>query len=74
MLKATISKLKVTSLSRLGNGSIPRRPFCDGIFDKVISREMPLNIVYEDEKIISVDHYHRYAPVHILMFPKVKNN
>lgn len=42
------------------------------IFDKIIRREIPANIVYEDEKCIAFDDISPQAPVHILVIPKVK--
>lgn len=40
------------------------------IFCKIINREIPSSIVYEDEEIIAFKDIHPVAPVHILVIPK----
>ena len=40
------------------------------IFSKVISREIPADIVYEDERCIAFKDIHPQAPTHILVVPK----
>ena len=40
------------------------------IFDKIINREVPANIVYESENLIAFQDVHPQAPVHILIVPK----
>jgi len=40
------------------------------IFCKIINKEMPSEIVYEDDKIIAFKDIHPLAPVHILVVPK----
>lgn len=40
------------------------------IFQKIIDREIPANIVYEDEKALAFRDIHPQAPVHILVIPK----
>lgn len=42
----------------------------DCIFCKIINRELPSNIVYEDEEIIAFKDIAPVAPVHILVIPK----
>lgn len=42
----------------------------DCIFCKIINREVPSNIVYEDEEIIAFKDINPAAPVHILVIPK----
>jgi histidine triad (HIT) family protein len=41
------------------------------IFHKIIDRELPADIVYEDEKAIAFRDINPAAPVHILVVPKV---
>jgi diadenosine tetraphosphate (Ap4A) HIT family hydrolase len=43
------------------------------IFDKIISREIPAEIVYEDSKILAFRDIMPQAPVHILIIPKQKD-
>ena len=40
------------------------------IFEKIINRELPSNIVYEDEKCIAIEDIAPKAPIHILIIPK----
>ena len=40
------------------------------IFCKVINKEIPANIVYEDEEILAFEDIHPLAPVHTLVIPK----
>ena len=42
----------------------------DCIFCKIIKKEIPSNIVYEDDKIIAFRDINPLAPVHILVIPK----
>jgi histidine triad (HIT) family protein len=40
------------------------------IFDKIINKEIPANIVYEDADILAFKDINPQAPVHILIIPK----
>ena len=40
------------------------------IFTKIINREIPANIVYEDDEVIAFKDIAPVAPVHILVLPK----
>jgi histidine triad (HIT) family protein len=40
------------------------------IFTKIINKEIPANIVYEDETCLAFRDIHPQAPVHILVIPK----
>ena len=40
------------------------------IFDKIISREIPAEIVYEDEHSLAFKDINPQAPVHLLIIPK----
>ena len=42
----------------------------DSIFTKIINREVPAEIVYEDDKSIVIKDIHPKAPVHLLVIPK----
>ncbi len=42
----------------------------DCIFCKIIKKEIPSAIVYEDEEILAFRDIHPVAPVHILVIPK----
>ena len=40
------------------------------IFDKIISKEIPANIVYEDDRALAFHDIAPQAPVHVLIIPK----
>lgn len=42
----------------------------DSIFTKIINREIPADIVYEDNEIIAFNDISPKAPVHVLIVPK----
>lgn len=42
----------------------------DCTFCKIIAKQIPANIVYEDEEVIAFNDIHPAAPVHILVIPK----
>jgi histidine triad (HIT) family protein len=42
----------------------------DTLFAKIIRREIPADIVYEDELALAFRDIHPQAPVHILVIPK----
>lgn len=42
----------------------------DTIFSKIISKEIPADIVYEDDDVLAFKDINPQAPVHILVIPK----
>ncbi len=42
----------------------------DCIFCKIVSKEIPSDIVYEDDEILAFNDINPQAPVHILIIPK----
>ena len=42
------------------------------IFEKIINKELPADLVYEDEKCIAFKDINPQAPVHVLLIPKKK--
>ena len=44
----------------------------DTIFDKIIRKEIPANIIYEDDIVIAFNDINPQAPTHILVIPKKK--
>ena len=40
------------------------------IFDKIIAREIPADIVFEDEHVLAFRDINPQAPVHVLFIPK----
>jgi len=43
------------------------------IFDKIISKEIPANVIYEDDKCLAFRDISPQAPVHFLVIPKVRD-
>lgn len=43
------------------------------IFDKIISKEIPANIIYEDESALAFRDISPQAPTHFLVIPKVRS-
>ncbi|XP_057491798.1 14 kDa zinc-binding protein-like [Actinidia eriantha] len=43
------------------------------IFDKIINKEIPSNVVYEDDEVLAFRDIAPQAPTHILIIPKVKD-
>ncbi|KAG6736980.1 hypothetical protein POTOM_060067 [Populus tomentosa] len=42
-------------------------------FDKIIAKEIPSSIVYEDEKVLAFRDINPQAPVHVLVIPKARD-
>jgi histidine triad (HIT) family protein len=42
-------------------------------FDKIIKKDIPSTIVYEDEKVLAFRDINPQAPVHIVLIPKVRD-
>lgn len=47
-----------------------KKTMSDTIFSKIIRREIPADIVYEDEQAIAIKDINPQAPTHILVIPK----
>jgi len=43
------------------------------IFDKIIAKEIPSSIVYEDENVLAFRDINPQAPVHVLVIPKARD-
>ena len=42
-------------------------------FDKIIAKEIPSTIVYEDDKVLAFKDINPEAPVHVLVIPKFRD-
>jgi histidine triad (HIT) family protein len=40
------------------------------LFEKIVAREIPAQIVFEDDLVLAIRDIHPQAPVHVLIFPK----
>jgi histidine triad (HIT) family protein len=41
------------------------------LFEKIISRQIPADIVFEDDRVVAFRDIHPQAPVHILIVPRI---
>ena len=44
----------------------------NNVFYKILKKELPANVVYEDDKILAFNDISPKAPIHILVIPKGK--
>lgn len=44
------------------------------IFDKIVAKEIPTNIVYEDDICLAFKDINPVAKFHVLLIPKTKGN
>ena len=44
----------------------------DTIFDKILKKEIPADVVYEDNDILAFNDIAPQAPIHVLVIPKKK--
>lgn len=44
------------------------------IFDKIISKEIPAEIVFENDDVLAFKDINPQAPVHVLFIPKIRIN
>lgn len=44
------------------------------VFDKIISKEISVKLMYEDEKCLAFNDINKQAPVHFLVIPKTRIN
>ncbi len=42
----------------------------DDVFCKIIKKELPADVIMEEENWIAINDIHPQAPVHVLIFPK----
>ncbi len=40
------------------------------LFEKIVAREIPAQIVFEDNLVLAIRDLHPQAPTHVLIFPK----
>jgi len=40
------------------------------LFEKIVAREIPAQIVYEDDSLLAIRDINPQAPTHVLIFPK----
>ena len=42
------------------------------IFDKILKREIPAQIIFEDDDVLAFNDINPQAPTHVLVIPKIK--
>jgi histidine triad (HIT) family protein len=40
------------------------------LFEKIVAREIPATIIYEDESVVAIRDINPQAPTHLLIFPR----
>ena len=45
----------------------------ESIFDKIVNKKIPADVVYEDEKCMAFKDINPVAKFHVLLIPKEKN-
>ncbi len=43
----------------------------NSLFEKIINREIPATIVFENERVIAIKDINPQAPIHLLIIPKI---
>merc|ERR1711934_667140 len=74
-------RTRAASMSNGGEESAAKKAAAEGlvdsegptIFDKIISKEIPANVIYEDDKCLAFRDINPQAPVHFLVIPKVRD-
>ena len=62
--------LKMKEIKAPPNHAVHHSPMTDTLFSKIIRREIPADIVYEDDLCLAFRDITPQAPVHILVIPK----
>ena len=55
------------------DASAPQAPPNETIFDRIIRREVPARIAYEDDQCLAFHDANPQAPVHVLIIPKTRD-
>lgn len=78
-LKPLAAKISVCNLrpfsdeaTKARNAATSQSPAAGTIFDKIISKEIPADIIYEDDRCLAFNDISPQAPVHFLVIPKVE--
>jgi histidine triad (HIT) family protein len=59
-----------TAFARDGFKTLREKSMSDTLFGKIIRREIPADIVYEDDDVLAFRDINPQAPVHVLFIPK----
>jgi len=66
------SRLRSDEVSKAAAAAASKSSGGPTIFDKIIGREIPADIIYEDDKCIAFNDVSPQAPVHFLVVPKTR--
>eukprot|EP00898_Chlorokybus_atmophyticus_P007051 jgi/Chlat1/7347/Chrsp59S06975 len=82
-LASVLSASLSSSSARMGEAKAAKDAFAPGnvekaeaaptIFDKIVKREIPATIVYEDDKVLAFRDINPQAPTHIILIPKERD-
>ena len=61
-------------LHRAARFLFSHKPNLDNLFEKIVAREIPSEIVYEDDCALAFKDIAPVAPIHYLIIPKEKKN
>jgi len=62
--------IRTAAVMSEGAVKAPPAAFAPTIFDKILAKEIPADIVYEDDDVLAFRDINPQAPVHILLIPK----
>lgn len=66
------SPRKKNPLQKINNNSLADADDAPTIFDKIISKAIPADVVYEDDQCLAFRDIQPQAPVHVVLIPKSK--
>jgi histidine triad (HIT) family protein len=72
----SLLQVKTMSSSEVKKAQAATPPTGDGptIFDKIVNKEIPAKIIFEDDQCLAFKDISPQAPVHFLVIPKVRGN
>jgi histidine triad (HIT) family protein len=74
LLAQFAARRTMSALSDEAARAAAARPAAVTIFDRIVRREVPARIVFEDERCLAFHDVGPQAPVHLLVIPKVRGN
>ncbi|XP_065084109.1 uncharacterized HIT-like protein slr1234 [Ochlerotatus camptorhynchus] len=67
--RSLVHPIRLLATTGTGNPK-PPVPDADTIFDKIIRKQIPADIIYEDDKCLAFNDVSPQGPVHFLLIPK----
>jgi histidine triad (HIT) family protein len=66
-----ISEVNAAAIAASSDPAI--NPAAPTFFDKLVAKQIPANIIYEDDKCMAFRDINPQGPIHFLVIPKVKD-